>query len=31
MQRMVKFSFLKVLRYAYVVRYFEALNLWPDQ
>jgi len=30
MQRMVKFSFLKVLRYVYVVRHFQALNLWPD-
>ena len=27
--RMVKFSFLKVLRYVYVVRYFQVLNLLP--
>jgi len=30
MPRMVKFSFLKVLRSYHVVRHFQAPNLWPD-
>jgi len=30
MPRMVESSFLKVLRLSYVVRHFQALNLWPD-